>query len=307
MWIILTLSAIFLWSLVNISDSYLVERNKHIGHPIGSLVIFSALFGFIAALGIFLFTKDSFQLSVSDIAILVIAGFCNLLWIVFYLNALSHDDVSSVVPWFLTAPLFAYILGYFVLDEKLIPKQLIGGFIILIGGLILSIRKNKDSTEGGYKVRWKPILLMTIASLLIAVWGILFKFVGKESGFWVASFWEHIGLGISGIIVLVFAKSYREGFSLMFKQSGRSILTLNLFSETATIVGNLLANYALLLVPVTMVFLLEVSQPMVVFLLGIICTKFFPKILTEDISLKNILHKTISIIIMIVGALVLVV
>lgn len=60
MWIILTLVAVFLWSLVNISDSYLVERNKHIGHPIGSLVLFSSLFGFIAALAIFIFTKDLF-------------------------------------------------------------------------------------------------------------------------------------------------------------------------------------------------------------------------------------------------------
>ena len=259
MWIILTLVAVFLWSLVNISDSYLVERNKHIGHPIGSLVLFSSLFGFIAALAIFIFTKGSFHLASSDIVLLVIAGFCHLLWIVFYLNALSHDDVSSVVPWFLTAPLFAYILGYFVLGEKLLPSQLVGGVIILIGGLVLSIKTNREEgVKKGYKIIWKPIILMTLSSLLIAIWGILFKFVGKDSGFWVASFWEHVGLGIAGIIVLVFVKPYREGFSSMLKQSGRSILALNIFSEIATIIGNLLANYALLLTPVTMVFLMLV-------------------------------------------------
>jgi drug/metabolite transporter (DMT)-like permease len=309
MWIILTLVAVFLWSLVNISDSYLVERNKHIGHPIGSLVLFSSLFGFIAALAIFIFAGgSSFSLGSSDIILLVIAGFCNLLWIVFYLNALSHDDVSSVVPWFLTAPLFAYILGYFVLGENLLPSQLVGGAIILIGGLVLSIKTNREEgVKKGYKIAWKPIILMTLASLLIAIWGILFKFVGKDSGFWVASFWEHIGLGIAGIIVLVFIKPYREGFSLMLKQSGRSILALNLFSESATIIGNLLANYALLLTPVTMVFLLEVSQPIVVFLLGIICTIFFPKVLKEDISYRNLVHKGVSIVIMLVGALMLVI
>lgn len=307
MWIILTFSAVFLWSLVNISDSYLVGRNKHIGHPIGSLVIFSALFGFVAALLIFIFAAGPFSLSLLNTILLIIAGFCNLLWIVFYLNALSDETVSSVIPWFLTAPLFAYVLGYFVLGEQLSKVQLIGGAIILLGGVVLSVKSKEEASERKYAVRWKPIILMTAASFLIAVWGILFKFVGEETGFWVASFWEHVGLGIAGIGVITFMKSYREGFSAMLARSGRGILALNIFSETATIVGNLMANYALLLTPVTMVFLLEVGQPVVVFLLGIVCTIFFPNILKEDIGWRNVLHKTISIIIMTIGAMLLVI
>jgi hypothetical protein len=59
-------------------------------------------------------------------------------------------------------------------------------------------------------------------------------------------------------------------------------------------------------VPVSIVLLLEVAQPAVVFILGLICTAFFPNILTEDVSRKNVIQKVISIAIMVLGALLLV-
>lgn len=302
MWITLTFIAVILWSLVNIADNYLVERNKKFGHPIGSLVIFSSLFGFIAALVLFFFVKTPLLLPMKETLILLAAGLCNVSWIIFYLKALPDEDVSTVVPWFLTAPFFAYILGYFILGESLNTEQIIGGLIIIFGGLILSVKKH----EVGYGMRWKLIAHMTLASLLIAIWGILFKFVARDSGFWVSSFWEHIGLGVGGIFIILFVRSYREGFLDILKKDAKRVLVISLFSESATIVGNLLANYAILLVPISMVFLLEVVQPAVVFILGLLCTVFAPSILKENISWRNILQKIISIGIMIGGAILLI-
>ncbi len=306
MWILLTFIAVLLWSLVNIADNYLVENNKAIGHPVGALVIFSSVFAFIVSILVYIFIGNDLVLSLTNKGLLILAGFCNLLWIVFYLNALADDDVSSVVPWFLTVPLFGYILGYFILGETLGTQQLIGGAIVVIGGLVLSIRTDSTESTNRYHVKWKPLLLMLASSFIIALWVVLFKFVATDTGFWPATFWEHIGLGIAGLLVLVFIKSYREGFIGMLRKGGRKTLLINASSETATIIGNLLANFAVLAVPVTLVFILEVAQPAIVFILGIICTVFFPKILTENISKRTLLHKGISIAIMIVGGLLLI-
>jgi transporter family protein len=303
MWILLTISAVILWSFVNIADNYLVERNKKSGDPIGSLVIFSSLFGFIAALIILFFTKSIFVLSVSQIAVLLLAGLCNVSWIIFYLKALPDEDVSTVIPWFLTSPFFGYILGYIILGENLSTKQLLGGLIILIGGLLLSIKRQHD--KSGYTIRWLLIRNMTIASLLAALWAILFKFIARENDFWISSFWEHIGLGVGGLFIIFFAPSYRKGFLKIIRSNTKQILFINLSSETLTITGNLLANYAILLVPVTAVLLLEVIQPAIVFILGIFFTIFFPKILREDISRNNLIQKGTAIAIMILGAMLL--
>ncbi len=264
------------------------------------MVILSSIFGFITAGIIFIFLGNGVALSLRGIITLIVSGFLSLSWIVLYLYALKDEDVSGVIPWFLTVPVFGYVLGYYVLGEALGPHQIIGGVIIILGGLILSIRKGTEHS-GGYKVKWKPILYMTSASLLIALWGVLFKLVAKDAGFWISSFWEHIGLAVAGIIVLIFAKSYRQGFVVMAKTGGTRIILVNIFAEVLTIIGNLFTNYAILLVPVSLVYFIGVSQPIVVFILGGICTVLLPNIVKEDISKNNLLHKGISIAIMCTG------
>lgn len=304
MWITFTLIAVVLWSLVNIADSYLVQRNKHVGHPVGSLVLFSSLFAIIVSFAIYFFLDKSLSIPLKSIWLLIVAGFCNLLWIVFYLYALVDEDVSNVIPWFLSAPFFAYILSYYILGESLLLNQIFGGLVVIFGGVILSIEK-KSENNSSYKIKWKPIIYMSLASFLIALWGVLFKFVAQESGFWQSSFWEHVGLSVAGLFTLVFVKSYREGFRVLIRTAGAKILTINIFSETLTIAGNLLANYAILFVPVTLVYLVEISQPAVVFILGIICTVFFPRILKEDITKRVLVKKGIAIAIMTFGGILL--
>ncbi len=303
MWILLTFIAVFLYSLVNITDNYLVEKNKNVSRSIGALVLFSSLFALVAAGVIYLVGGKNFALSARDILILLVAGFCNLVWLMFYFKALAVDDVSSVIPWFLTLPLFGYILGYFFLGETITYIQMIGGAIVVLGGVVLSIRTEKSAVSIRYHVKWRSVLYMLFASLFIAIWIVLFKFVGRDSGFWAATFWEHLGLGIAGIVVLVLIKKYREAFFSMVRTSGKKILLVNIASESTTIIGNLLVNYAILSVPIVLVLVIEVAQPLIVFLLGIVCTIFFPRILTEDISKRSLIHKGISLCIMITGAL----
>ncbi len=306
MWIFLTFISVFLWSLVNISDHYLTEKNKAIGHPVGALVIFSSVFAIIVSALVYVFLGNSVAISWHSLWIVLIAGVCNLLWIVFYLNALADEEVSYVIPWFLTVPLFGYLFGYLFLGETLTTMQIIGGLIVIIGGLIFSVKKDKDEngeTLGTYSVKWKLIGLMVVSSLLIALWITLFKFVAEATSFWQATFWEHIGLFIAGLMVLIFIKSYRDGFMGMLRKGGRQTLAINAFSETATIVGNLIANYAVLAVPVALILVLEVAQPVIVFLLGIVTTLYFPHILKEDISRPTILYKSLCLVIMVIGAI----
>ena len=77
---------------------------------------------------------------------------------------------------------------------------------------------------------------------------------------------------------------------------------MNIVTEIMTVAGNLLNNFALLLAPVTMVYLVSSFQPAMVLLLTFIGTKFFPHIIQEDFSKKNIIPKLIAIGLMIFGS-----
>jgi hypothetical protein len=86
---------------------------------------------------------------------------------------------------------------------------------------------------------------------------------------------------------------------------GKKIFLVNIASELMTISGNLLTNFALLLAPVAMVYLIGSFQPAIVLLLVIISTKFFPHITKENISRKVLMPKIIAIFIMILGSVIL--
>ena len=91
----------------------------------------------------------------------------------------------------------------------------------------------------------------------------------------------------------------------MNRRGGKKIFSLNTGSEILTIIGNLLTNYAMLLAPIAMVYLVSSFQPAIVLLLIIFTTKFSPNIAKEDLRQGVLLPKIIAIAIMIIGSAIL--
>lgn len=300
-WFLIALGAPFLWALVNIADQYLIAKysNREKEHSSGGLVLFSSLIGLFIAFFIALFTKGLFAVSTTDISLLFLTGFITIVWIVLYLYALEIEEVSNIAPWFLTIPMFGYIFGYMFLGETLNNNQILGTIIMLLGLIFLSI----DFSSENKKIKRKPVFYMLIACILVAISGIIFKYVTIEGDFWVSSFWEYIGLGVTGLIIYLFVPKYRDEFMNMNHRGGPKIFMVNIASELATISGNLLTNFAILLAPVTMVYLVGSFQPALVLILTIIGTKFFPHIVTENITKKVLIPKIVAITVMIVGSI----
>jgi len=302
-WFFIALGAPFLWAIVNIADDYLVSRysQKDKERSSGGLVLFSSLIGIFIAFFILLFTKGIFNISILDKVLLFTTGGLTIIWIIFYLYSLEIEDISVIVPWFLVAPIFGYVLGYIILGETLTLFQIIGSMIILTGSVLISI-----DFRGEKRIfKKKMVLYMVLACLAIAISGIIFKFVtiGTGGNFWVSSFWEYFGLGIFGLLIYGFVPKYRDEFHFMNKTGGKKIFLVNIVSELMSVSGNLLTNFALLLAPVAMVFLVSSFQPAIVLLLTIIGTKFFPHIIKEDISRRVLIPKIIAIVVMIIGSI----
>lgn len=298
-WFLIALGAPFLWAIVNISDQYLVSKYSTEERGSGGLVLFSSLIGLIASLVIWFLFDGIWSIPVFDKLLLMITGLMTIVWVILYLFSLELEDVSKIVPWFLTVPIFGYLLGYVFLGETLTRNQQIGSLITILGLLLISINFNTYKKNPFNK---KVSIYMLISCLLLASIGIIFKYVTVENNFWVSSFWQYIGLGTTGLLLFIFMPKYRKEFMHMNRMGGVKIFSLNIFSEFITIIGNLLTNYALLLAPVTVVYLVGSFQPAIVLLITILGTLFFPNIVKEDLSKNVILPKTIAIIIMIIGS-----
>ena len=300
-WFFIALGAPFLWALVNISDEYLVEKYSTGTRGSGGLVLFSSLIGIFAATLIFIFNPAVFYISLLDKFLLITTGGITIAWVILYLFTIEIEDISAIVPWFLTIPIFGYILGYTFLGETLTVTQIIGSLVILVGVLLISI----DFSGAKRQFKWRPAIYMIIACILVSISGIIFKYVTVGENFWVSSFWEYFGLGAFGVMIYAFVPKYRKEFMDMNKKGGIKIFTLNTLSEILTISGNLLTNFAILLAPVTLVYLVSSFQPAIVLFMTIASTKFFPGIVKENLSTKILLPKIIAIFIMILGSAIL--
>ncbi len=302
-WFFIALAAPFLWALVNIADNYLVGRfsDKEKERSSGGLVLFSSLIGIVVSFFIWIFIPDVFNISLLDKLLLFVCGILTIVWITLYLFALEIEDTSSVATWFLATPIFGYILGFFFLGENLTFYQFVGSGIISLGLILISI----DFREGKKKIKHKPMIYMLCASIALAISGTIFKYVTVGENFWISSFWEYLGLGVSGFIIFLFIPHYRESFMRMHRDGGNIILMVNIGSELLSIIANMLTNFALLMAPVAMVYLVGNFQPIILVILTSFFTIFFPHIAKEDLSKHVLIPKIIAIFLVVIGGVVL--
>jgi drug/metabolite transporter (DMT)-like permease len=300
-WFFIALAAPFLWALVNLADKYLVTNYSGKEKSSGSLVLFSSLIGIVASLAIGIFTRGIFAIPLLDKALLIFIGAFGIGWIILYLFTLGIEEVSAVIPWMLTIPIFGCILSYFFLGETLTHKQLLGAGVIFLGAIVLSV----DFSKIRILFKKKIALYMLLSCFIYAINGVIFKFVALSDSFWIASFWEYLGLGLGGIFIFLFIGGYRRDFIFNISQSGFFIFSVNVISEFVTIAGNLLTNYALLIAPVALVYMVGSFQPVAVLLLTFFSTKFWPRIVSENFSRKIFIPKIIAILLMLFGSAIL--
>lgn len=296
-WFGYALLAIVLFSITNHIDKFLVSRQFKGSAP-GSLILFSSLFGLVAMSFIGFFNHEVFSLTGAHLAALIGCGVLWTIGLIFYLYAVSMDEMSVVAPLWQMVPLIGYGLGYLFLGETLTGSQMVAGLIIISGALLISL-----DLEVLHRPRLKHrlVLFMFSACLLVAIAGIIFKAVALEESFWIASFWNYAGMSLVGITLFAFVKPYRKQFLATFRPNRISIFLANVFSELLGIAGGLLNSFATLLVPITLVWIVGGASPFFTFLFGTILTVFFPHIAVERLNRRVVLQKVAAIIIIFIG------
>jgi len=295
-WFIIALIAPFLWAITNHIDKHLINKYFRKG-GVGSIIIFSSLIGIFVLPFILIIHPAVFTIKPILALLIIINGSIYVLSLLPYLYALAEDEASIVVPLFQTIPVFSYVLAFFVLGERLTGIQIIASLLIILGAMVLSLDLNQKKIKFKKKVFW----LMFLASFSVALNGLIFKYVAIQEDFWTTSFWEYIGFAILSIILLVFIKSYRDQFLLVIRNNRRVVLGWNTINEVLNIIAKIAMNFATLLAPLALVWVVNGFQPFFVLIFGIIITLFFPYFGKEILVKKYLIQKVIAIAIMFVG------
>ena len=261
-----------LWAISVHFDKYLVERFFKDSN-VAIMVLFTALVVVLALPFIWYFEPTVLNPSLGSIALIVFAGILYMTGMLFYLRALQTEEASVVAPFFQTGPLFGYVLAYLVLGETLSPRQLLGGVMIIVGALFVSIRFGQSMKM--FKTRLA--VLMLACGFIMALASLIFKVFALKVEFWTTTFWMFVGEGIFGVALLMIP-SYRRQFIALLRTNTAALLSINASNELINLGGGLGNRYALLFAPLSIVQAIGSTTTLFVFAFGVVLSLFFPKL-----------------------------
>ena len=224
------------------------------------------------------------------------------LYALFY--ALENFEVSRIIPTIgATQPILIAVLSFLFWGYQQINSKDILAFIILLSGSILI------SIDRNLKITRKSMEIGLITSLFFSLDFIFSKFVFSDMSFWPGFIWMRI---FSFIFVLIFLFDKRFRKEIVEENSGISKETgiLFLFTQAAGGAANILQSWAIFLVPVTYLAVMNSMkgiQHVFLFLMVVFISHFLPKVLKEETSKSVIFQKIVSILLIGLGLAILVV
>ncbi len=300
-WFLIALIPPLLYAIGNYIDKAILSKHLK-GGGVGTILIFSCLLGALTLPVIYFIEPGVFSIQSTAAWALIMNGALTVLAVLCYLYAIEHDDISAVVPILQLTPVFGFITGYILLGETLTRYQMLGSAIIVMGAVLISL----EITERGNVALKKRVLALAAASaLLFSLSGTIFKFYALDGGYWKTQFWEYVGIAILGALFFVFIKSYRQSFLSSFKENRGTIIGLNISAEVVMVAADLVMNFATLLAPLALIYVVNSFQPVFVFVIGILATLLFPHLIKESLSRKHVLQKILTILTMVLGLLML--
>ncbi|MBS1266965.1 MAG: hypothetical protein MAG795_00935 [Candidatus Woesearchaeota archaeon] len=283
------LTGVFIFSFVNILDKLLLE--KYLKNY--TLVLFKSII-WLVILCLIPFINFTIP-TLNQLILIFAASFFGLIAFVPYTKAFEIEEASRLIPLLPLQSLFVLLLSAILINERLTLIQYTAFVLMLFGGVLLSIKKTKHvlKLSNGF---W----LMITA---VFFWGL--NLVIMKHIYNVAHYWSSfiIGVFISSVIGILFLlkKPIRKDFRKVLKTTSKQAKIMIISNGLLHIIALTFTMYALKQGIASLVSVLSSFQGLFVFILAIILSKFFPKVLKEDISKQVVLNKILAIILLLIG------
>lgn len=300
-WLLLTIIAQFLNSIVALFDKYLVTSKK-----VTTPILYVFYTGVLACLGVAIYVPSLFVstsvlpkfsnittgLSFQVISLIVIASISQLwaLWALF--SSLKKNDASDVVPVVGSlSAIFSLIIGY-LFTNLLLPVHFTIGFAFLVFGTLLISH---------LKFSMKTFSFTVIGGIGFALHSILLKQALHLSSFDTGFFWYSVIVSILAALLLFFPQLRRTFHSQRKEKHIKSTGALLLVNKVVAGIAGILLIKAIEVGEVSLVQALGGLQFVFLFVLAVVIGPLTPIDFGENVKRKDVYHKLVSIGIIFVG------
>lgn len=294
MFIWIAISAHLLYALNGIADKFLLSRV--VRHP----VAYAFYIGITGPLTWFLIPFGLKSVSLDEFIIAIVGGACFVLALYFFYIAVQQTSISRLLPIEGgLVPFFTLILAYTILHERLNAVQLWAFVFLVLGAILVSLKEDKTGWH------MKALGNAIVAAFLFALSLTLTKYIFDQTNFVSGLVWTRLGFLLVSLSFLISKKNRAYIF-----RAPREASTGNKFLYYGTRLtgglAGLLQNYAIVIGSVTIVNALQGTQYVLLLVITVMLSKFFPKLLKERITPIILAQKVLAIVLVTVGLVMLV-
>ncbi len=278
----------FLFAITCILDKHLVKDFRPaplmaIGGTF-NLLISGLLFGVIWVCG--------YSIDWVNFSFLLLNGAFYVVSTWVYLKVVQKEEPTRAVPFFQFMPIFGLLGGFILLKEKIGGFQVFAIFVLMSGGLVLSI---KDGV-----VKKRMAFLMIISAGSYALRDVFFAKFARDMELLPALLGDQLGKAIFALGFLFNKKTWHD-YSVGIKTK----FALQSTNEVLYIAGGLVYDAAKVFVPVAIVEGALASQSLFLLVLATLCTKLFPSFHSEDFVGITKWQKLTGVLLVVIGGTIL--
>jgi len=315
MWLALAIGSYFINAGVYVADKFLLSKKIH------SSITYAFFVGIWSIFNIFLLVFDPWVPELRELLVDLLTGILFLITLIFWYKALHQSEATRVVPIIgALIPIFSFLFSYIFLGYSLTERQLLSFIILIIGGILISIKHTRfyavrevmerfrnifGNILGGIHAQYRParrlILNSVTSALFFALYYVLIKYIYTNQPFIGGFVWSRLGTFV-GVIFLLFVPDWRR---LIIKhQKGAKTPRNLIFFLSVRILAALafiMLNWAISLGNVALVNSLQGVQYVFLMLLVLFLSAKFPKILKEELGGGVLLQKMIGVVLISLG------
>ncbi|KKS33418.1 MAG: hypothetical protein UU95_C0032G0002 [Parcubacteria group bacterium GW2011_GWC2_42_12] len=309
MYLLVAIFAYFINAGVYVADKFLLSKKIH------SSIAYAFYVGIWSIFNIGLLFFWPWLPNLRELILDLLAGLLFLTTLVFWYKALHQSEASRVVPIVgALVPIFSFILSFVFLGETLSQQQLIAFIVLICGGVLISIKHTKvylyqkvitrvreivGDIIGEVPARFQPtgrlIINSVAAAVFFAAYYVLMKYIYLHQPFIGSFVWSRLGSFV-GVLLMLLVPGWRY---LIFKQQQGAwklpknmlfFLAVRLLASAAFI----MINWAISLGNVAIVNALQGVQYLFLFVIILLISNKFPKMLNEQLGGGVLLQKLIG-------------
>jgi len=288
-YVVIAIVAYLAFSVNSVIDKFLLK--KTIPKP----AVYAFYIGILSGIALLLFPFGLTVPSWKIFGLALLSGAAFVLALLAFFEGLKREDASRVLPSIgALAPAFTFALSAGIVGERLLPREIWGLAVLTAGTLLISGWNPLEKK----KVHW--FRFAALAALLFALSFTFAKAVYLDQSFISGLIWTRVGIVLAALSFLLFP-SFRRDISQTTQNINGGSKMLFLSGQLLAAGGGLLQNYAVSMGSVTLVNALQSTQFAFLFLLTLILSLYFPKILKEDISRRTLVKKVASLVVISIG------